>query len=219
MKRRVGSGSSQRGVKRHIIRFPQKLTDSGKPGRSFEPDAGRVAAQHAHAESLAESRDAASHVSRADHTERFSADIRVAERQGAPDVLRHAGGVAAGGARPENPGGTQIFRIEMIKSDRCGGQEPDTGIRQQRRIATGAGAGNQRIGVFHISGADFSARKIDDFSVRLQHSTQERNLIIGNDFQFRHNVFSSFSKNSMGAEIMQSFFLKRGKAGCILSNG
>ena len=76
----------------------------------------------------------------------------------------------------------------MVETDGGGRDESDLASGQKGAVAAGAGAGDQRIGIPDVRGADFSAGQIDHFKKRFQYPFQERDFIIGDNLHFRANL-------------------------------
>ena len=98
--------------------------------------------------------------------------------------LQNAPGIASGGRRNFDPVLTAVVEIDVVESDGCRGDEPHAGAVEQRRIATGAGADDQCIGIVYVAWSDRPSRKIDRFGVRFKHPAQIRYGFVDDDFHF-----------------------------------
>ena len=117
-----------------------------------------------------------------DDAERFSRQGPVVVGESGSDVLGDACGVAAGGVGPADLLPGEEGGVEVIESDRGGGDEFDGAVRKKRGVADGAGPGDQSVGIAEVRGGNFSAGKINDFSEWFERAAQEWNFIIGDNF-------------------------------------
>ena len=69
----------------------------------------------------------------------------------------------------------------MVEADGGGGDEADQGAGEQFAIATGAGAGDERVGIAEILLPDCAAGEIAHLGVWFEHPLEKRNLIVGNN--------------------------------------
>ena len=98
--------------------------------------------------------------------------------------LQHTPCIASGRRRDADAAFPTIVQIDMVEPDGRRGDEPHAGTVEQCRIAAGAGADDQCIGIVYVAWSDRPSRKIDRFGVRFKHPAQIRYGFVDDDFHF-----------------------------------
>ena len=124
------------------------------------------------------------------------ADGRLVERdalvalqqcQHRPHILSHRGGVAPGAVHPPDACLLHIGGVDVVVADGGGGHKAHLAAPEQLFVAPGACPHNQRVGVFHVLGVDFSSfliyRIVSYTAYRL---ADIRYFVV--DYDFHHSI-------------------------------
>ena len=134
---------------------------------SFPLFARRVVQQDFHAQLAAYLRHLASYIAYADNSQRLACQPEVffllKQEEGGLQVLCHRGGVASRCVLPRDARLAAIFGVDVVETDGGRGYETHAASFQQLAVTPGAGADNERVGIFHQLRGKVLAGRVNHF--------------------------------------------------------